>query len=203
MVQAKDETGNEARFGKLVARELQYKAVDTESIYLTMQDGVKIALDVMMPADLPAGVKLPTIMLIARYWRSFELRTPSPSAKAPMGPRDPIADYLISYGYAVVIIDVRGSGASFGKSDYPWSPAEVEDYGEVVRWVINQPWSDGKVGAIGISYEGTSANLLPVAQLQMDYCHENHQPRNREPTRIRLISKRPVVRPTVGIPRMV
>ncbi|HEX6305154.1 MAG TPA: CocE/NonD family hydrolase [Anaerolineales bacterium] len=163
MNQSDIEMGNEVDFGKLVAREPQYKAVDTDSIYLTMQDGVKIALDVMMPADLPAGVKLPTIMVIARYWRSFELRTPSAPGKAPMGPRDPIADYLISYGYAVVIIDVRGSGASFGKSDYPWSSAEVEDYGEVVSWVINQPWSDGKVGAIGISYEGTSANLLPVA----------------------------------------
>jgi len=127
-----------------------------------MRDGVKIAIDLNLPRDLPTGEKIPAILIMARYWRSFELRMEQPG-KTPMGPRPAIADFLTSYGYAVITVDARGTGASFGTWQYLFSPEEIEDMGQVVTWVINQPWSNGIVGAIGHSYEGTTAELLTVA----------------------------------------
>ena len=150
-------------FGKTPNNSPLYKGVMTESIYLPMRDGVKIAVDVMRPKDVPVDIQLPTILIMARYWRSFALRGFSPSNRAPIGPRDPLPDFLVAHGYAVVTVDSRGSGASYGFTPYPYNEQEIRDYGEVVDWVISQLWSDGKVGATGISYEGTTAELLTVA----------------------------------------
>ncbi len=150
--------------GKPVNRTPPYKAVATQSLYIPMRDGVQIAIDVMLPKDCPATPRLPAILIIARYWRSFAMRMPWPPTRAPIGPRDPIPDFLVAQGYAVVGVDVRGSGASFGNSPYPWNEAEIADYGEVVEWIIKQPWSSGVVGALGISYEGATAELLAAVQ---------------------------------------
>jgi putative CocE/NonD family hydrolase len=70
--------------------------------------------------------------------------------------------YFVEHGYAYVLLDVRGSGASFGSRAQEWSPDEVRDGAEVVDWIIRQPWSSGKVGATGVSYNGVSAELLLV-----------------------------------------
>jgi hypothetical protein len=141
----------------------QYKGATTQSLYVTMRDGVKIAVDVNLPKDLPAGDKIPAILIMARYWRSFQLRMEQPG-KVPMGPRPAIADFLVNHGYAVIIVDARGSGASFGTWKYLFSREEIKDFGEVAAWAVKQPWSNGIVGAIGHSYEGTTAELLTVAQ---------------------------------------
>ena len=124
-----------------------------------MRDGVKIAIDVNLPRDPPAGARIPAVLIMARYWRSFEMRISQPG-KVPMGPRPAIADFLVNHGYAVVTVDARGTGASFGTWQYPFSPEEIADYGQVVTWVTRQPWSDGTVGAVGFSYKGTTAELL-------------------------------------------
>jgi predicted acyl esterase len=62
---------------------MHYKHVVTTSHYLTMPNGVKIAMDVLLPKHLPNDEKLPTLMVMARYWRSMQLRIPSPPNKAP------------------------------------------------------------------------------------------------------------------------
>ncbi len=134
-----------------------YRGVRCSSRYLTMRDGVQIAVDIMLPADAPADTRLPAIMIMARYWRSLELRVPDQPGKAWIGPREPIADDLIPRGFAFVVVDVRGTGASTGVCRYPWSPEEIADYREVVTWVQAQPWCSGNIGATGISYEGSTA----------------------------------------------
>ena len=48
----------------------KYTEFEQRSIYLTMRDGVKIAVDVVLPKPLPANEKLPAIMSMTRYWRS-------------------------------------------------------------------------------------------------------------------------------------
>ena len=57
-------------------------------------------------------------------------------------------------------VDVRGSGASYGTRLCEWSPDEVRDGAEVVDWIVRQPWSSGRVGALGISYDGSAAEFL-------------------------------------------
>jgi len=127
--------------------------IDKRSEYLTMKDGTRIATDIYLPQG--ATAKLPTLFMQTRYYRSLDLRF----ALFPDRFSSTV-DYFVRDGYAVVVIDTRGSGASFGKVDAPWSPAEVEDGAEIVQWIVKQPWSNGNVGAMGISYDGTAAEML-------------------------------------------
>jgi len=126
--------------------EPNYKEFEQRSIYLTMRDGVRIAVDIVLPKPLPANEKLPAIMNMTRYWRSHKDDKPG--------------TFFPSYGYARVLVDARGTGASFGIWRAPFSQDEIRDYGEVVNWIVKQPWSNGSVGAIGNSYEGNTALWL-------------------------------------------
>ncbi|MGH2823754.1 MAG: CocE/NonD family hydrolase, partial [Thermoleophilaceae bacterium] len=96
-----------------------------------------------------------------RYYRSLGPRAdlaPAARDSANLPPARVAA--FVTRGYAYVILDVRGSGASFGSRRTELSPAEVRDGYDVVSWIVRQPWSDGKVGATGTSYVGTTAELL-------------------------------------------
>ena len=42
------------------------------SVYVPMRDEVRIALDVVLPEDLPQGERVPTILTVTRYWRSWQ-----------------------------------------------------------------------------------------------------------------------------------
>ena len=108
---------------------------------------------------------MPTVLVMTRYWRSLQLRMPGPPNQAPIGPREDVPNALLARGFAVVIMDVRGSGASFGASRHPWTPEEVSDYGEVAAWITTQRWSNGRIGAYGISYESAAALRLAACGL--------------------------------------
>ncbi len=60
----------------------------------------------------------------------------------------------VPYGYVVIAVDARGSGQSPGYLDI-YSPRETQDYYECIEWAGVQPWSNGKVGLLGISYLAT------------------------------------------------
>ena len=55
-------------------------------------------------------------------------------------------------GYACVRVDSRGAGRSPGVYGTPFSDRETRDFYECIEWAGAQPWSNGKVGANGISY---------------------------------------------------
>ncbi|MFJ4654188.1 CocE/NonD family hydrolase [Nocardia sp. NPDC088792] len=62
---------------------------------------------------------------------------------------------LIKGGYTEVVVDVRGTGFSQGE----WGvldAREQQDTTEVIDWVTNQSWADGKVGMNGLSYAGVT-----------------------------------------------
>jgi uncharacterized protein len=124
---------------------------NVRALYLPMRDGVKIAVDVLLPADLADGEKIPTLMRMTRYWRGGQNAS-----------LDNEAIRVTQAGYALVLVDARGSGASFGSRPIEWSPDEIADYGEVVDWIVAQPWSNGRVGAFSVSYEANTAELLTV-----------------------------------------
>lgn len=128
-----------------------YKDITTSALYVTMRYGTRIAIDVLLPKDLPANTKIPALMNITRYWRAKDNQQPGEWQKL-----------FVGHGYALIMVDVRGTGASYGTWTMPWSKDEIKDYGEVVDWIVAQPWSNGKVGAFGNSYGGNSAQLLPA-----------------------------------------
>ncbi len=138
-----------------------YSGVDRTSRYLTMRDGVKIAIDLYLPEGLPRGERIPAILWQTRYWRAWKLRWPF---RLFSDPTMESVDAFVTRGYAWVSVDARGSGASFGHRPYPWSPDETRDGAEIVDWILAQPWSSGMVGSYGTSYMGTTAEFLVVNQ---------------------------------------
>ncbi len=132
----------------------------SQSLYLTMDDGSQIAADVWLPAGMAPGGKLPTILRATRYWRGYELGSIG-RLLAPVG-NELFAEgkNWTGAGYALVVVDVRGSGASFGQWSILWSAQEIADLGRVVDWIVAQPWSNGRVGAYGVSYDGNTAEML-------------------------------------------
>jgi len=57
----------------------------------------------------------------------------------------------VPHGYAHIRVDARGSGCSPGYLDMQ-SPREIRDYYNCIEWAGTQPWSNGKVGLLGVSY---------------------------------------------------
>ncbi len=129
------------------------------SRYVTMRDGVRLALDVYLPEGLPADAarQYPTIAIFTPYYRRFKVTGPG----AEPAPNIAIyRDFFVPRGYALVAVDVRGCGASFGTRDCFRSPRERDDHRELADWIVAQPWSSGVIGSTGISYLGAAACFL-------------------------------------------
>ena len=134
------------------------------SLYVTAQDGTKIAVDVWLPEGLRPDQRVPALIKGTPYWRARKL-TQLGEAKAPDLATEPDEAILNERGYAVVTVDARGTGASFGSIKILFGESEVSDYGAVADWITRQPWSNGKVGAYGFSYRGmTAANIASLPQ---------------------------------------
>ncbi len=130
------------------------------SCYVAVRDGTRIAVDVHLPDGGGDDMRLPTIVLFTPYYRRFALR-PGHRDGVEVSPNAAqFRDAFVPHGYAVVVVDVRGTGASFGWRDGFRSPKERFDYYDVVDWITAQSWSDGAVGATGISYVGAAADFL-------------------------------------------
>lgn len=128
-----------------------------ESEYLTMRDGCRIAVDVYVPQSSEPGEKFPAITIFTPYNRRFKLREAG-AEPSPNGAK--YRDIFVPRGYVVVIIDVRGTGASFGTRDSLRSPKERDDSYAVADWIVSQTWSNGIIGATGVSYLGAAACFL-------------------------------------------
>ncbi|MCW8084394.1 CocE/NonD family hydrolase [Sabulicella glaciei] len=126
------------------------------SRYVTMRDGCRIALD----AWLPEGGEgpFPAIVVLTPYYRRFSLEPGSTAEACPNTAK--FREAFVPRGYALVVVDVRGTGASFGTRDSFRSPRERDDAKELADWVVAQPWSNGSIGATGISYPGAASDFL-------------------------------------------
>jgi putative CocE/NonD family hydrolase len=134
------------------------------ALYIKMRDGVQIAVDVWLPQDYQAGQRLPTLLRTTRYGRDGQFGWAYRLAVAfkQTDPHDEQTDYLNGRRYVVVLADTRGSGASSGHRETEFSPELISDLGDLVNWVASQPWSNGRVGTFGNSYEGATAELTAV-----------------------------------------
>ena len=130
------------------------------SIYVKMRDGVKLALTICIPKGLSPDDKIPALLYQTRYQRAHHLRLPFRWIWNEIVGVYPKTELFTSNGYAVIYLDVRGCGASYGSRLGPFSEDEVQDGNDIVDWIINQPWSDGNVVSNGISYMGFTAEWL-------------------------------------------
>ena len=127
------------------------------SCYVAASDGTRLAVDVYRPGGPSAPV--PAILLLTPYYRRFALAADAaPGTEAVPGLAQ-YRDFFPRYGYAVVAVDTRGTGASFGARTGMRSPEERLDYHDVVGWVSRQPWCNGAIGITGISYIGAAADF--------------------------------------------
>src|SRR3954454_293594 len=136
--------------------------------------GVKLHADVLRPKNLPAGRKTPVILSIGPYFNhSGQTGAVGPVEDTPYnpatadGPSDRFYDYingtkLLDKGYTWVQVDLRGFGGSSGCLDWA-GPGEQAHVKAAVEWAGGQPWSTGKVGMYGKSYDGVTG-LLGIAQ---------------------------------------
>lgn len=106
--------------------------------------------DILLYAEayLPEGSgPWPTILINSPYYDHGVNAGSSPDAA--------FRNYFVPRGYAVVLADVRGTGYSEGCMNMMGAKEQRDTY-DLVEWIANQTWSDGKVGMYGVSYVGTT-----------------------------------------------
>jgi len=151
-----------------------------ESVEVPSRNGVDIIwVDIIRPKTKP-GVKVPTIMDASPYFNTLgrgwegHCKTPTTGISTPTGTpglgctkKSPFPeyydDYFVPRGYAVALMDLRGTRNTSGCQTYG-DRDEVLDAVDVVDYIADQKWSNGKVGLTGGSYDGTIANGAAVEQ---------------------------------------
>jgi putative CocE/NonD family hydrolase len=141
----------------LGSRAAEHKVGLPRSLYVTMPDGCRLAVDIILP-DGDASRWWPTVLILTPYVRRFAVAVGSNVEPSPNTYK--YRDTFVPRGYAVVVVDARGTGASFGTRDSFRSPRERDDYRAIADWIVAQPWSDGRIGATGISYLGAACDFL-------------------------------------------
>ena len=112
--------------------------------YLTTRDGTKLAVNVLLPAPADQG-PYPTVIEYSGYGYAD-----------PEGGESSIQAVLNLLGYAVVDVNMRGTGCSGGAFDY-FEPLQGLDGYDIVETVARQPWVlHHRPGMAGVSYGGIS-----------------------------------------------
>ena len=113
--------------------------------YLSTRDGTKLAIDVHLPIGASATAPYPTLIEYAGYGYAD-----------PSGPESGIATLANLMGFAVVDVNMRGTGCSGGAYNY-FEPLQNLDGYDVIETIAHQPWVlDHKVGMMGLSYGAIS-----------------------------------------------
>jgi X-Pro dipeptidyl-peptidase len=112
--------------------------------------------DVILP-NVPDGTQVPVILTYTPYSVLYHSLDPRRESRAD----DAVADYFVPRGYARAVFDVVGTYGSSGCTDFG-GDGERKTGAAVVDFLGTQPWSNGKVGMIGGSYDGTTAIAAAV-----------------------------------------
>jgi putative CocE/NonD family hydrolase len=170
-------------FGKYQGySEAIYDGNQRRSDYLTLSNGTRLAYDLILPTKkgTPADRPLPVLFLYTPYLRTFIIFDEGGKdiisglyrlkwyEKAYLRVRywiydrgnlmDPLfrkkwLGNMVKYGYAVVVVERPGTGASFGKLN-PSFEVVAKETNEILNWIAAQKWCGGNIGMYGESWQG-------------------------------------------------
>lgn len=125
-----------------------------------------ISLAVWLP-DVPDGMKVPVIAESGPYFQEASVETPSIEVPGSwLGQM--FIDQILPHGYAFAQISVSGTGRSNHCMDLMGN-AEQLGNDAAVRWLAEQPWSNGAVALIGKSYDGSTPWQAAMFGAEHDY----------------------------------
>ena len=134
-------------------------AVWTEAYFPSADhSGVELHADVLRPANVPPHAKTPVILAVGPYFgHAGQI---GPEGWTVTGPSNRFGDFtsgtdLFARGYTYVMVDLRGFGGSTGCLDWV-GPGEQADVQAAIQWVATRPWSTGRVGMYGKSYDAVT-----------------------------------------------
>lgn len=130
-----------------------HKVREIKHIDVPMPDGCRLGARIWLPEDAE-NAPVPAVLEYIPY-RKNDLCLPADTMNGT---------YLAGHGYAYVRLDLRGAGDSEGLMLDEYLPQELQDGCDALAWIADQPWCDGNIGMIGISWGGF--NGLQIAALQ-------------------------------------
>ena len=142
----------------LISQPVHAKMNEMKDVFVPMRDGVKLACDIFHP---DADGKFPALVAFQAFGKNHEdlqFRFPPQARPSPLWDgtmEGGNTGYLVARGYAHVIVDARGTGDSEGEYYGVMGAGrggEGRDIYDVVEWLARQPWCDGNIGMIGVSY---------------------------------------------------
>jgi len=140
-----------------------YDVALTSDVMVSMRDGARLATDVYHPArnGKPVPGRLPVILERTPYGKTVvsrsELSVKEPVAKS----RADVARFFVSRGYVVIYQDCRGRYGSEG--EFVKYLSDGHDGYDACAWIVRQPWCNGKIGTMGLSYAAHTQGALACA----------------------------------------
>ena len=123
------------------------------------RDGVGLATDVYRP---PGRGPFPVLLERTPYDKSVPSRSERTADETAPRSRAEVAAYFVRHGYAVVYQDCRGRYRSEG--GFTKYLSDAEDGYDTLAWLVAQPWCNGRIGTMGLSY----AACLPAISVSSD-----------------------------------
>lgn len=117
-----------------------------QQVWIPMSDGAILAGRLWLPQD-PGGETVPVVLEWIPY-RQSDLTAVADSM---------LHGWFAMNGIAALRVDLRGSGNSDGVVTDEYTRQEQDDAVETIAWAASQPWCNGAVGMIGISWSGFAA----------------------------------------------
>ena len=140
-----------------------FDMVLTSDVKVSMRDGVRLATDVYRPArnGKPLGGRFPVILERTPYGKTVPSRSEISVADPSVKSRAEVARHFVSRGYVVIYQDCRGRFGSEGK--FVKYLSDGADGYDTCAWIVAQPWCNGKIGTMGLSYAAHTQGALGCA----------------------------------------
>ncbi|MGO4175614.1 CocE/NonD family hydrolase [Bosea sp. TAF32] len=139
--------------------------VTLKDVMVTMRDGIRLATDIYLPArdGQPFPGPFPVVMERTPYGKAERSRAEIGRGEAKPMARSDVAAHFVRAGYAVVYQDCRGRYGSEG--EFVKYVSDAEDGYDTCAWIVTQPWCNGRIGTMGLSYaahtQAALASLTP------------------------------------------